>query len=321
MNMQENNIEPQITYSVVVPVYNSTKSLVELCKGLDDVFTNTLNASYEIILVDDASPNSETWSVMEKIHKENNNVRVFQLMHNSGQHNATMCGLKHSMGNFVFTMDDDLQHPPEEIPKLIKAMGDSTQYDAILAVPKHREHSTFRNVGSYLLNKMLGFAIKKPKHITLSSFRLITGNLRNAMLGYSGYIVTISSLICQTTQNLTNIEVLHNPRVYGKSNYSIGKLIRLAIANVFNFSSFPLKLISVVGFVSFVISMIYAAWVIYRRVVTKTLDEPGFATIAVLVSSYSGLILFSFGVLGQYIMRIMKAVTGGAQFVVRKKLD
>ena len=305
-------------FSVVVPVYNSTVSVVELCQRLTKVFEETIQEPFEIILVDDASSNPDTWKTLEQLHEKDNRIKVIQLMKNSGQHNAIMCGLTYSSGDLIITMDDDLQHPPEEIPKLIESMGRQLQYDAVLAVPKHREHTSFRNMGSFLLNKILGLAIKKPKHITLSSFRLITKDLKEAMLEYTGYIVTIGSLICQTTQNIVNVEVRHAPRRFGKSNYSVSKLLTLAIANIFNFSDFPLKLISIVGFLSSLFSILYASWIVYRKL-TGSQIQAGFPTIVVLISFFSGLILFSFGVLGQYIIRIMRNVVGSPQFVIKKK--
>ena len=310
----------EIVYSVVVPVYNSTDSLIELCRRLVGVFEETIKESFEIILVDDASPNPDTWKVMEQLHSKDARIHIIQLMRNFGQQNAVMCGLRYSTGNFIITMDDDLQHPPEEIPKLIEAMGRQPRYDAVLAVPEHRKHATYRNMGSFLLNKLLGLAIKKPKHITLSSFRIIAKNLKDALLEYTGHIVTTGALICQTTQKIANVEIQHNPRRFGKSNYSVSKLGALALANIFNFSDFPLKLISLIGFLTSFFSILYAFGIIYRKL-TGSLIQAGFSTIVVLISFFSGLILFSFGVLGQYVIRIMRSVTGGTQFVVRKKRD
>jgi len=305
--------------SVVVPVYNSTVSVVELCQRLTKVFEETVQEPFEIILVDDASPNPDTWKTLEELHERDNRIKVIQLMKNFGQQPAMLCGMKYARGEYVITMDDDLQHPPEEVPKLIEAIGRPPRYDAVLAVPWHRRHATYRNVGSFMINRILGLAIKKPKNITLSSFRLITKDLKEAMLSYTGHIVTTGALICQTTQNIANIEVRHEPRRFGKSNYSVSKLLAFALANIFNFSDLPLKLISIVGFLSSLFSIVYALVIIWRKLSGSPI-QAGFPTIVVLISFFSGLILFSFGVLGQYVIRIMRSVTGGSQFVVRQKL-
>jgi len=308
----------EVTYSVVVPVYNSTDSVVELCGRLVRVFEDTVKESFEIVLVDDGSPNPDTWRTLERLHEQDNRVKVIQLMKNFGQQSAIMCSLKYSCGDFIISIDDDLQNPPEEIPKLIEAMGRQPRYDAVLAVPQHREHAKYRNISSFMINKILGLAIQKPKHITLSSFRIITKDLKEAMLSYTGHIVTTGALICQITHNIINVEVRHDPRHFGKSNYSLSKLISFALANIFNFSTLPLKLISIVGFLTSIFSIIYAFVIILRKLSGLPI-QAGFSTIVVLISFYSGLILFSFGVIGQYIIRIMRGVTGGPQFVVRKK--
>jgi len=297
---------------VVVPVYNSTDSLIELCQRLTTVFEKTLHETFEIILVDDASPNPNTWKTLAQIERSDSRVRIFQLMRNSGQHNATMCGLRHANGRYAITMDDDLQHPPEEIPRLIEAMTESNS-DAIFAVPSARQHGTHRNVGSFFLNKLLGLTIDKPPHITLSSFRLITDQLRRAVVKYDGHIVTVSSLICQSTQNIANTSVQHERRKSGRSNYSLMKLFELAIANVFNFSAVPLQLMSLLGAAAFLFSVCYACWIIYQKL-TGVLTQPGFSTLVVMISFYSGLILLSISILGQYVLRILRTTTFGSQY-------
>lgn len=308
----------EIVHSVVIPVYNSTGSVVELCTRLVRVFEDTVKKSFEIILVDDGSSNPDTWPALEQLHEGDGRIKIIQLMKNFGQQNAIICGLKYSCGDFIISMDDDLQNPPEEIPKLTEAIDRPPYYDAVLAIPQHRKHATYRNVGSFMINKVLSLAIKKPKNITLSGFRIITRDLKEAMLTYTGHIVTTGALICQTTQNIINIEVRHEPRRTGKSNYSISRLVAFALANIFNFSSLPLKFISVIGFLTSIFSIIYALVIVFRKLSGLPV-QAGFSTIVVLISFYSGLILFSFGVIGQYIIRIMRGVTGGAQFVVRKK--
>jgi len=307
-------------YSIVIPVYNSDASLPELRRRIDEVFSSEIHSSYEIIFVDDASPNPETWPALEAVRAEDNRVKIVQLMKNASQQNALMCGFRQVSGSLIVTMDDDLQHPPEEIPKLIEAMGAPPRYDAILAVSRYREHATYRNIGSYLLNKILGVAIKKPKHITLSPFRLMTRDLVDALSNYNGHIVTIGSLICQTTSSLFNVEVRHDARVHGRSTYTPWKLVKLAIANIFNHSDLPLKIISVIGIVTSFAALLYAAWILVGKLSGRPILE-GFPTLAILVSFLSGLILFSLGVIGQYIMRILRSVTGGKQYTIRRKLE
>ena len=247
-----------ITYSIVIPVYNSAESLPELRERLAKVFENTVEATYEIIMVDDASPNPETFPVLEALHRDAPHTRVFQLMHNTGQHNATLCGLQHARGEYIVMMDDDLQHPPEEIPKLIAAMHEPPGYDAVMGAPEQREHTSFRNVGSSFVNWMVNLAVPaKPRNLRLTSFRLVTRNLAEALLAYNGPGATIGTLICQYTPKMRNVTVVNHPRPHGESTYSVWKLTALALRNILNFSTLPLQLMTVAGCACFLFAVVY----------------------------------------------------------------
>jgi glycosyltransferase involved in cell wall biosynthesis len=322
VDSQEHSPRERVAFSVVVPVYNSTESLVELCQRLTTVFEETLHETFEIILVDDASPNPDTWETMERIQRHDSHVRVFQLMRNYGQHNATMCGLTQAKGLYVLTMDDDLQHPPEEIPKLVEAFGDGVLWDAVLAVPASREDSFsfHRSAGSWLFNKLMTTTIHKPPGLRFSSFRIMTRALIEALIQFRGYTITINSLICMNTQRVRNATLRVEPRKYGESGYSFYNLAALALNHVFNFSAVPLKVMSVVGGMISLLAMIYALLVVYWRITGK-IGAAGFATIAVLLSFYSGVILLAIGIMGQYIMRILRTTTMGTQFTVRRSSD
>lgn len=309
--------KPHPTYSVVVPVYNSTESLVELCHRVATTFTETLRESFEIILIDDASPNPETWTTMEAIATENPRVRVFQLMRNAGQHNATMCGLKQARGSYIITMDDDLQHYPEEIPVLVEALRSRPDCDAIMGVPERRHHSAFRNLGSFLANKLVGLAMSKPEGVTLSSFHIMTRELKDALIEYRGHMITLGSLMLLCTQRIASVQVKHAPRKHGRSGYSLAKLFNLALSNVFNFSALPLQVLSVFGLALSIVAVLYALFIVYQRL-TGQITQAGFATLAVLISFFSGAILMSIGVLGQYLIRVLRATTVQRQFTIRR---
>ncbi|MCK4664389.1 MAG: glycosyltransferase family 2 protein [Bacteroidales bacterium] len=309
-----------VEFSVVIPVYNAEKSLNKLCSGIIKAFTKELKVSFEIILVDDASSDN-SWDIMEELHLNEHKVKIIQLLNNSGQHNAIMCGISFAKGDYIITMDDDLQHPPEEIPKLVNFIIRNPQYDAIIAINEERMHSIFRNVGSYFANKLINLAIKKPANIKLSSFRIINHQLKDAILSYRGRNATLGSFICILTKRIANIKVKHNKRVYGRSNYSIKKLIQLTLSNIFNFSVLPLKLISIIGFMSSLFALLIAAYITYQKIIGN-IKLSGFTTITVLIALFSGIILFSIGILGNYIMIILKNINSDKQFMIRnKKID
>lgn len=307
-------------YSVVVPVYNSTESLRELYEQLKEVFGGMLEADFELVFVDDGSPNRETWPALEALSLEDSRIRAFQLMRNAGQQNATMCGLIHARGRRVLIMDDDLQHRPEEIPKLARKLDEDNTLDVIFARPVAREHSAARNLGSFLFGKLMSILIQKPKGIRFSSFILMHDHLRDAMTSYGGHRITICSLICMNTPNIANVEVDASARRYGKSGYTLSSLVRLAFNHMFNFSSLPLKAMSIGGAVVAALSMLYAAYIFYERL-NGRIGSAGFASTVILISFYSGLLLTSMGIVGQYMVRILRATTYGQQFALRQTPD
>lgn len=307
------------TYSVVIPVYNSTKSVAELCDRLAVVFEK-MEATFEVIMVDDASPNPDVWPALESLADRDPRLHCIQLMMNAGQHNATICGLRAARGQFIVMMDDDLQHLPEELPHLVAKLAEAPGYDAVLAKPRLKSHSSLRNRGSVLVNQILGLALNKPKGLVLTSYRLINRELCDAILTYRGHLITMGSLICTYTRNIANVDVEHAPRKYEKSGYSLVKLISLAISNVFNFSAMPLVVISWTGFFLALLALIYSGYILVMKL-TGRIGQAGFSTIVILVSLYSGIILFSMGILGQYILRILRTTTSHQQYVIRRGGD
>ena len=311
-----------LMYSVVIPVYNSVESLPELYERIRELFDHTLLQSFELVFVDDASPNLETWNTLHALHQQDSRVRVFQLLTNVGQHNATMLGLKKSRGQFVITMDDDLQHQPENLPELIQAYGDGTQWDAVFAVASNRDNSyaPHRNLGSWLFNKLMNATIPKPADLKFSSFRLMNRALCDAILQYQGFSVTMNSLICMYSRRIANVTVEFSERKFGTSGYSFFKLISLAFNHIFNFSAIPLKLISIIGGIISVLALFYTVLVLYWKL-TGQIGQTGFATTVILISFFSGTILLSMGIMGQYLIRILRTTTMGMQFSLRSSSD
>ena len=190
-------------YSVVVPVYNSEKSLEELCSRIHNVF-NKLGYNYEIILVDDSSKDN-SWGVLQSLRKENKNIKIIQLMRNFGQHNALMCGFHHIKGHFVITMDDDLQNPPEEIPKLIDRINEG--YDAVIGALKVKQDTFLKKSASLFIRYLINKIFDKPKNIKLSSFRIITASLAEQIRAMKTPYPFIGGMILTITRNIANVSV------------------------------------------------------------------------------------------------------------------
>ena len=301
-------------YSVVIPIYNSSGTLKELCRRIDAVFLD-LDAPYEIIMVDDGSQD-ESWQVMEKIQKENPNVKIIQLMKNFGQHNAILCGLGYISGDFVITIDDDLQNPPEEIPKLIKRIGQ--EYDAVFGALRKKKDTKFKTLASKIIQRFNVFIFKKPKHLKVSSFRIFTRELCDQIKQFKTPYPYITGMILSLTDNIENITVEHDKRKYGKSTYKISKLFKLAFNLVINYTSLPLIALSIIGFLTSGLSFAFGIYIIIKKILIGVSVE-GWTSIIVLLSFFNGLLISILSLMGEYLYRIIGEVSNRSQFAIRRK--
>ena len=209
--------------SVVIPVYNSQNSLNELCQRLKKTF-KSMNIKYEIILIDDNSDDNSYKKIVE-LHKCDKNIKGIKLARNYGQQNAIICGFNYVKNDYVVTMDDDLQHLPEDIIKLYNKIKEG--YDAVYAIPEDREYSFFRKLGSKLTNYLFDLITSKNADIRVSSYRIIKLCLVKKIIKSNSSFVYISAILLQYTNNIANIYVSHYNRKHGNSNYNIIKLITL----------------------------------------------------------------------------------------------
>jgi polyisoprenyl-phosphate glycosyltransferase len=293
-------------YSIVIPVYKSSQSLEIIVSEVNEL-QNKLGCTFEIIFVNDSPFQLETSQTLQRIGKNNLNTKILTLRKNQGQHLAILVGLTHAKGKYIITMDDDLQHPVKEIPKLIAAMDENPTIEAIFALSdyKNKKHRLWRNVSSFLLNKIDTFFLKKPKGIMKSAFRIMTFELAQALTTNYNAMPSIPSLIVYTTHNIMNIEVEHMPRQFGKSNYSLSKLISLALNNLIHYSSLPLKIMGIIGFLGFFFSVFFIAIILVKKLFFN-INFPGYASTVTLISFFGGLNLFAVGIIGEYLIRIIK---------------
>lgn len=209
--------------SVVIPVFNSENSLYELYGKLTYEL-EMLCSDFEIILVDDGSSDNSL-DRMKALHLSDSRVKVIQLDGNFGQQNALMCGFQYARKDFILTMDDDLQNPPQEIEKLIRKL--SKGYDVVYGIPQKKRHSFYRNLGTKMTNIFFNLICGKPIKVKISSFRVLRKELVIKILEDKRSFVYISAITFQNTKNVTSVAVAHNYRKYGKSNYNIIKLLCL----------------------------------------------------------------------------------------------
>ena len=194
-------------YSVVVPVYNSEHTLEPLYSRLKAVFEEVLHEDFELILVDDGSKD-HSFEIMEKLHNADPRVKIIQMARNFGQHPALLCGFHYVSGDFVITMDDDLQHPPEEIPKMIKVMNERDDVDVILARYENRKHNLVRRLGTWVSVSMTTKMLNKDPDLEITSFRLMRRFIADAIMDTTVHLPQIGNLLVMNSNRIINVELI-----------------------------------------------------------------------------------------------------------------
>jgi glycosyltransferase involved in cell wall biosynthesis len=301
-------------YSIIIPVYNSEKTLNELVLRIQAVFKE-INESYELIFVDDRSQDN-SWSVLMQIHDNYQNVKIIRLLRNFGQHNATVCGFSQASGKFIITMDDDLQHPPEEIPKLIDEINKG--YNVVFAKYRIKYHNRIENYLSRQYQRFIHHLLGIPESITISSFAIFTGDVVKNMISIKSSYVFLPALVQKSVpiNKIANVEVIHNPRKVGKSNYNIRKYLSLLLNLIINYSVLPLLIVGIFGVLISVMSFCYGIYIIYRYLIDPTNSLMGWNSLMVALTFLGGMILFSIAIIGEYLRRILTEVSYGQQYVI-----
>ncbi|OFY13726.1 MAG: hypothetical protein A2X11_02745 [Bacteroidetes bacterium GWE2_42_24] len=305
---------PDLDYSVVVPVFNSEESLAELFERLKNVFGES-RASFEVIFIDDNS-RDESWSVLSKLKASfPEQVTAIRLSRNFGQHNATFCGFGFVRGARVITIDDDLQTPPEEILKLIET-ANATDADLIYGFYGKKNHSRLRNAGSRTLKKSARLFRDSPGEG--SSFRMLTFDLISKILHHNHNFIFLDEVLLWYTDDIMFAEVQHLPRKYKQSGYSTISLFKLFANLVLYYTMVPLRLLVYGGFMVSLITFVYGLYSIVKKMIY---DVPlGYTSLIVTILFSTSIILFSLGVLGEYLSRIYQVQNRKPPFSIKKVL-
>lgn len=305
-----------IKVSVVVPVYNAAKSLGELQDRLMKTLMNAYGDSFEIVYVNDGSKD-DSWQVLQAIKGSCAHTVLIDLVQNSGQHSALLCGLRHTTGEYVVTIDDDLQHSPEEIPGMVSILEDNRNFDAVIGVFDNKQHSAWRKAGSNIMKYLGRIIFKSGIKEKFTSFRCLRGNIAQAIADVDVINPRIGVSLIKITQRIYTMPVKHTPRKHGKSGYNLITLLRDGILNVINNSTLPLKMVSALGFMIFIVSGVFALYVVYMKLFHGS-SVKGWSSLAVMISFYSGLILFTLGIIGEYLMRILLETRKYPSYVIRE---
>lgn len=301
--------------SVVIPVYNSQEFLALLLERLQPVL-NRVAPAYEAILVNDGS-RDQSWEAILALSKKYPWVNGINLMRNYGQHNALLCGLNEARHEIIITMDDDLQHPPEEIPKLLAELGRG--FDVVYGTPEQQQHSRWRSQGSFLTRWALMLILRVRSARYASAFRAFRTAVRGGFTHYSGPFVSIDVLLSWGTDKFSHVFITHQTRERGASNYSLWQLATLAITMITGFSGLPLQIASWMGFGFTIFGIIVMVYVVGRFFLEGSV-VPGFPFLASIIAIFSGVQLFSLGIIGEYLSRIYFRSMGKPAYVIRTNL-
>lgn len=299
--------------SVIIPAYNSEAALMVLIPRLIHVLEDECSTS-EVLLVNDGSRDG-TWNSILNLSKRFPSVRGINLMRNYGQHNALLCGIRAAVHPIVVTIDDDLQHPPEEIPRLLRTL--SAEYDVVYGAPQKEQHGLFRDLASKLTKLTLQKTMGADVASHVSAFRAFRTGLRGAFDGYSGPFVSIDVLLTWGTTRYAVVKVRHEPRTLGASNYTLRKLVIHALNMMTGFSVWPLQVASLVGFTFTVFGFMVLAFVLVRYLIEGG-SVPGFPFLASIIAVFSGAQMFALGIIGEYLARMHFRTMDRPPYAVRE---
>lgn len=304
-----------IRYSVVIPVYNSGDVVGTTIDATVDFFAEN-GLSHEIILVNDGSRDG-SWEVLREKFARHRDVVALNLLRNYGQHTAVLCGLRESRGDHVLTLDDDMQNPPSEMANLIRKADEG--HDLVFGRYLHKRHALGRRIGSRIVDRINRRIFGKPRDLTLTNFRIMHRRVVDRILSHKTNYPYINGLAIMYAHRPADVEVEHRPRTAGKSNYGVVQIAELVMRILFNYSSYPLRLVSITGLAVAVGSLALSAYFLVRALLYGT-AVVGWASTAVMLSFFNGISLLMLGMLGEYVHRILSQLSHLEQYHVIEAL-
>jgi|WetSurMetagenome_2_1015567.scaffolds.fasta_scaffold00781_4 polyisoprenyl-phosphate glycosyltransferase len=297
--------DKKMKISIVIPVYRSAESLPILVQRIISVMTDT-EREYEVILVDDFSPDN-SWEVLKSLkHQYRNHLIIIRLCTNSGQHNAILCGFSQVTGDIVITMDDDLQNPPEEIPNLVKAVD--TGYDLVIGEYDSKKHGGMRNSMGGMIDTLQRWMFKLPSNFQLTSFRAIKRSVVDLVRQMGGTFPYITCMLFSNAASYVNVLVRHEPRRFGHSNYNIKRSLLLAANLLISYSPYPIYLVGFLCALAFLFCAMFGIITLLEVLLHGT-SVPGWASTVLIVTGFNAITLLALLIALIYIVRINQQIT------------
>ena len=303
--------------SFVIPCYNSSKTIEKVIEEIKDTMKQLAKYEYEIILVNDCSPDN-TFEVIEELCRKNKNFCGINLAKNFGQHGALMAGFHQVTGDILVCLDDDGQTPADEVGKLLDKIeaGD----DVVYASYAHKKHSLFRNFGSYVNELMAQFLLGKPKDLYVSSYFAARRFVVKEMLKYENAYPYVIGLVLRTTKKISNVPVNHREREIGQSGYTLAKLLGLWFNGFTAFSTKPLRIATIGGTAFAMVGFLYGIYTVIKKFVNPAVPV-GFSSMMSALMFIGGVMMLMLGLIGEYIGRMYICMNNAPQFVVRDIIE
>lgn len=308
------------TISFVIPCYNSTNTISAVVDEIKDTMVSSFaDYDYEIILVNDCSPDGTTYKKIIELAEKDIHIKGLNLARNFGQPSAVMAGLHYTKGNYIVCGDDDGQTPFNEFPKLFEKIKEG--YDIVEAKYAVREkRSLFRKLGTLANETMATSLISKPKGLELTTFWCIKRFVADDMMKYENPYPYLGGLMLRVSKNACNVSVSHRERLSGKSGYSLSKMINLWLNGFTNFSIKPLRFATISGLIIAFIGFIYGIFIIIRKIINPSMPAGYASTLAVILFLFGFSFLF-LGLIGEYVGRIYISLNRQPQFIIKEKIN
>lgn len=307
-------ISDLVELSFVVPVFNGERTIAAVVSRIFDVFSEY---AIEVVLVNDGSEDASECVSRFLVEQHPGRVVLVQLAKNFGEHNAVLAGLHQTRGQAVAVLDDDGQNPPEEVLRMWRTLREG-QLDVVYGRYVQKQHSWFRNLGSWLNDQMATWLLRKPASLYLSSFKVMNRFVVQEVLKYGGPFPYLDGLIFRTTRKIGQIDVRHVKRSCGQSGYTLRKLLRLWLNMFLGYSVAPLRIAVVTGLLTSAMSALLMTGILVDKLWVNPQVPVGIPSVLALITFFGGVQLTVLGTVGEYVGRIFMSQNGMPQFVVRE---
>ncbi len=312
----EKNRKSLPAISVVIPVYNSAESLKTIVYELDKLNQTAPFRITEVIFVDDASKNPATFPAITRLSEEFNWVKGIKLSRNFGQYAATLCGFRYASGEYVVTMDDDMQHHPADIIRLFQKSG----HDVVIGLRMNRKSPLAERLTSQIRNYFDTFLLGKPKGVEMSAFRLMKRYVVDEVCAMNSIKPYMNALILYVTRDVCNVHVHHYSRMDGNSGYSFVKRLRVFSHLIFGNSAILMRILRMIGVSIFLISVLIAALLIVKKMIWGT-GVTGWTSTMLAIIGFGSLQLVATSLIGEYLQRMFPQTESKKVFIIRDEVN